>query len=314
MNKYRVNTDEWIEILKKNNLNIIDGNKFKWYIESYNFFNFVKKYSAPLCINNDANKNYYKSNSNSQMIIELFNIDRNLSNIILSDIFSIERKLSTVICKELIFQNEKSIPEISYCKFSDLSNYQIKKLFPKLEKKVFSNKNEEKKYRNNKVRYFKDKFIKKSKDKIFGELFLEFTFGQLCEIVSFLNNYSRKNISKSFLKININKDLSFSFMLTLEMINHLRNLICHNHPIYDINYRKWKDGVYYKTYISNLYSTIFGNEIDSIRLFNVVEIISEISPHETDLIKIFDKKIVKLKEKTNEEFSNEIKIIMNYIY
>ena len=41
MNKYRKDSQEWIDLLKKNNLSITNEEKFKWYIDNYSFFNLV---------------------------------------------------------------------------------------------------------------------------------------------------------------------------------------------------------------------------------------------------------------------------------
>lgn len=56
------------------------------------------------------------------MIIDLFNLDRNLSSLILPDILSIEKKLSTLICKEIIDSNSEKIPNLKNIHFYNLKD------------------------------------------------------------------------------------------------------------------------------------------------------------------------------------------------
>lgn len=56
MDKYRKNSQEWIDLLKEKNLLIPNEENFKWYIDNYNFFNFVKGYSMPFYSNQDTKK------------------------------------------------------------------------------------------------------------------------------------------------------------------------------------------------------------------------------------------------------------------
>ena len=52
--------DEQIKLLEQKELFINDKNRLKWYLQSYNYQNFINGYNDFFMINNDRNKNKYK--------------------------------------------------------------------------------------------------------------------------------------------------------------------------------------------------------------------------------------------------------------
>ena len=316
MNKHREDSNYWIEKLKINNLTITDEKEFKEYIDNYNFFIFVKKYSKLLYKTHNENIPIYKEESNSQMIINLFNLDRRLSTLILEDIFIIERKLSTLIYKEIMNKNLHEIPELNEKYFYNLSDEEFYYIFPRLEKYIFNNNPQNK----SSIIFFKELFFSKKgiKKKMIWNWISELTFGQLCEIFFLLTRDSKKYITYLFFKDFQHNNLYFQFEKTLELIKHMRNIICHNHPIYVLKYKKYKKNQTYpndtnnKKHIIILYNKLFNENIKNIKLYNVVMLINLISPQKKDLCYWFKKEIDSFSSENNIDFSNNIKNFMNY--
>lgn len=305
MDKYRKNSQEWIDLLKEKNLLIPDEEKFKWYIDNYNFFNFVKRYSMPFYSNQDTKKSFYNKNSTSEMIIDLFNLNRNLSCLILADILSIEKKLSTLICKEIIDSNSEKIPNLKNIHFYDLKDDDFYSIFPKIKYAVPN--------REDKIEYLKERLFKngknKNKEKYIWECFLKFDFGQICEIFSYIDTPSKRNIASLFTGFKKNTKFYFEFQKMIELINYFRNMICHNNPIYNINYNQYKKN---KELIICLYKEIFFKEISEIKLFNIINMIVLICPQKTKLYDMTKSRFDVLFSKYNEDFTKNIKKIVNY--
>lgn len=136
MDNHKQNSSEWVKVLKENNLKITDQPKFEWYIDNFNYYNFIKSYNRFFILNSDISLNTYKDNVSSSMIISLFNFDRNVSSIILGDLLSLERKLSTAICNEIIRKNHKRIPKLKEGLFISLEDEDIYTIFPKLKTNI----------------------------------------------------------------------------------------------------------------------------------------------------------------------------------
>ena len=111
MEKYRKNPQEWIDLLKEKNLLIPEVEPCKWYIDNYNFVDFVIRYSMPLYSNQDTKKGCYNKDPTSEMIVDVFNLYREVLCLILADILSIEKKLSTSICQVIIVSNSEKKSE-----------------------------------------------------------------------------------------------------------------------------------------------------------------------------------------------------------
>ena len=112
MDNYKKNSSEWVKLLEENNLKITNHSKLEWYIDNFNYYNFIKSYNRFFISNSDISLNTYKDNVSSWMIISLFNFDRNVSSLILGDLLSLERKLSTAICNEIIRKNHERVPKL----------------------------------------------------------------------------------------------------------------------------------------------------------------------------------------------------------
>ena len=89
--------DDLITKLKNQGLIVWEEQKLLWYIKSYNYQNIIQNFRKPFYKIN----NYFKW-SNSQMIIDLFNFNRNISTIIINDLHDVEMKLSSAISYEIM--------------------------------------------------------------------------------------------------------------------------------------------------------------------------------------------------------------------
>lgn len=121
--------DEQIKLLEQKELFINDKNRLKWYLQSYNYQNFINGYNDFFMINNDRNKNKYKKTASSDGIIELFNFDRLISKYILSSIQNIERMASTALAytiAKIMNDNQLDHGKIFSIKDEDIL---IKKIF-----------------------------------------------------------------------------------------------------------------------------------------------------------------------------------------
>lgn len=304
MEKHRKDSNEWIKELEEKNLIITNKKEFKSYIDSYSFFNFVKKYSKPLYEKSKENTKIYKEGSNSKMIISLFNLDRRLSALILEDIFLIERKLSTLIYREIMDKNLSNIPELNENYFYSLSDENFNSIFPFLEKNVFNIHKRNKKG----VVYLKTEFFEKKgmKNMKIWDWASELTFGELCDIFFLLSIDSKKNITKLFFKHSNDKKFYLEFQQTINLINYTRNIVCHNRQIYDIKYTMEN----YR--IISLYKKLFCKKIKNIRLYNIVMLIDSFSPQKNNLCSLFKNEIELFSSKTTKDFSDEIKVLMNF--
>lgn len=307
MDNHKQNSSEWVKVLKENNLKITDQPKFEWYIDNFNYYNFIKSYNRFFILNSDISLNTYKDNVSSSMIISLFNFDRNVSSIILGDLLSLERKLSTAICNEIIRKNHKRIPKLKEGLFISLEDEDIYTIFPKLKTNIQQNPKLFKKYENNEAKYFKEKFSQKEKKPLWYFV-LELTFGDLVEIFCFLSETSQKKITCLFLKDKKYDKCYFDFRSTLKLINHARNMLCHNSAIYDITYTNYK----HRKNIINLYSKIFNEKITNIKLFNLIKLIEWLTPHNSKLYDISIEKFDYHFKKINIEILEEIKLFTNF--
>ena len=59
--------DEQINLLEEMELSISNKNKLRWYLQSYNYQNFINGYNDFFMINNDRSKNKYKKTQQAQM-------------------------------------------------------------------------------------------------------------------------------------------------------------------------------------------------------------------------------------------------------
>ena len=231
--------DEQIKLLEQKELFIKDKNRLKWYLQSYNYQNFINGYNDFFMINNDRNKNKYKKTASSDGIIELFNFDRLISKYILSSIQNIERMASTALAytiAKIMNDNQLDHGKIFSIKDEDIL---IKKIFiineygnkftdiKKRFKKTFEDNNDKCKNIFSKYNNFVDIPI--------WTLIINATFGN---IIFFLNGLKPNiffNVIKNSNLKNI-KNLSKGEIITLfTILKEIRNRICHNNVLYNIS-------------------------------------------------------------------------------
>lgn len=306
MDNHKQNSSEWVKLLEENNLKITDHSKLEWYIDNFNYYNFIKSYNRFFISNSDITLNTYKDNVSSWMIISLFNFDRNVSSLILGDLLSLERKLSTAICNEIIRKNHERIPKLKEGFFISLEDEDIYIIFPKLKNNIQKNSKLFKIYENNEAKYFKEKFSKKEKEPLWYFV-LELTFGDLVEIFCFLGKSSQKNITHLFLKDKKYNNCYIDFRSTLKLINYARNMLCHNSAIYDITFTNYN----HKKNIINLHYEIFNEKITNIKLFNLIKLIGWLTPHKSELYDLSIKRFYLYLKEIDTEILEEIKSFTN---
>lgn len=272
--KFITSIDEHIKILKNRNLSIPNIKKFKWYITSYNYYNFVNGYNDLLFVNQDRSTNLYKKNTSSEDIIEIFNFDRTISGYILSSILSFERILSSYITiilgQFLCKQSERRNPlnlygeifniDIKHRKFI-FSNY--KKYSDTEIKNIFS-----KNYVRNNKKVLIEKYHNKIENVPIWVLSVYWNFGDVKKIIEYLNNFLQDQLIELIqknLKIQLNREM---FIALITMLTKIRNRCAHNNVIYNFSYMN--DEV--KSFISKN-SLISSNKIN---IFNLVQILDKL--------------------------------------
>lgn len=236
-NKEFKTIDEQIELLKSRGLKIENEDKLKWYLSSYNYQNFINGYNDLFMINEDRSKNKYKPIASSNQIINLFNFDRWLSKNILSIIQNIERKISSSIAYVLAinlnyYNNDKSGNIFKY----EFNNPLIEKMFVKMDfeewNEMKSRLLDDKKINKNEKLY--KKYNSNSEIPIWS-LIIKMSFGDLILILSKVNEnifFQIMKDSKIYNWENLNSKKEI--ILIFKIIKDLRNRICHNNVIYNI--------------------------------------------------------------------------------
>ncbi len=316
MQKKFLSIDQQINLLEDRGLTVYDVEKLKWYLTNYNYQNIINGYNDFFMFNNDRKTNIYKKNINSNMIIALFNFDRKISNLLFPNILNIERKFSTLLCFQIIEQNKTKIPLLEMGKILQCSDAELKIIFPKLEFSNESNnlykksKNDYETIRSCMHSYSANKKVtKKYKGDIkhvpIWILSVNWSFGDAVQIFSFLDGNTKKKIIEEFLPGLKVKGLNNYFEKIMLLISNVRNIICHNGVLYNIDYQ------INKGFISRFYLIIFDKTILNIRLDNIIDIIAKLSSVELHTPKkigsLKDKHIEKLEENIHEETLNHIK-------
>ena len=229
--------NDLITKLKNQGLIVWEEQKLLWYIKSYNYQNIIQNFRKPFYKIN----NYFKW-SNSQMIIDLFNFNRNISTIIINDLHDVEMKLSSAISYE-IMTIIKAPSLISLKEENIIFNVKLNKL-EETYKIIETNFAEIKKKKE-----FKSKNLTNWKTTPLYILSLMWTFGISINIFSILNNSIQKKILQNYFpKI---KDIELdTFKSLLYAFKDLRNKISHNNIIYDFKF-KYKEVIYQLVDIKN---------------------------------------------------------------
>ncbi len=321
--------DKQVELLKMNGLKNANGSKFKWYLKNFGYWIFANEYSLFLKVNNDKNLSVYKKDcAKSDYLISIFNMDRSISNRLFSEICNIERKFSAIICSKILSY---------YCDKSDkhkkgyilsLSNDEILEMFPGLKKFSMIPKNNSDEYpfkKDKKIDTDKNilefkklltKFLdygiaKEANNMNILELSNKWSFGILIKIYSVLPKKIKKEIAYSFLRKDqeIYEDFHIHFEKVMILINHLRNSICHNNVVYTFSYEAHAEKI--SLFCEKILHIKTNKKF--IRIFDIVNIINYLNPHNSNILMLFDKELSKLNKSIDDKISNDILTYMNYV-
>ncbi len=326
--KKYLNIDEQIKLLKNRNLIIKDENKFKYYLKNFSYHNFVNGYNDLLFKNEDRKTNKYKKNASSDDLIEIFNLDRQFSNLILTNILEFERKVSSflidLICNRI---KNKSI-DVFGCVLN-WNNSIISSIFEKynweeLRKELLGNY----KYKNGICSNIRCHDILPIW--IIG---IQWTFGNIKYIISKLNNESFNQfllyLPKEFQKWEKNNINELFFNL-----NKIRNRCSHNNVIYNYQCKNFfpnnfilkKHQISTKEY-NNEYSIFYkidkipkkieNNKNRKIKIYDIVILIDKLNGRNEKnypLEKQINSKIEKIinSKKINKEILNLLINLINY--
>lgn len=293
--------DEQIKHLKENrNLKIINKKKLKTYLSYYNFQNFINAYNDPFMMGFRRSNNLFIDGVNENAIIDLFNFDRTVSNLLLSNIQNIERMFNTAFC----YVVAKELCNYEY-EFGDIYNHTeiiFKQKWLKNAKDIFDDIYER----------FKstDLFKKYSKDRTKIPIWsygIYINYGQLNKLFGYLQDNLQKEIIKFNFKIFKNID---QFLACMETLKNVRNRCCHNNVVYNLKIRKH----------NQIINRVINKKTkhSSVGLYDIVVLIDNINNknnYENNLKKIFLKKANKYIFQ-NKNIINickeEIKKIINY--
>ena len=224
------NNEELISKLINKGLRISDKSKLLWYLQSFNYQNVINGYKKPFLIN-DYYKEYLHS-ATSQMIIDFFNFNRTISNLLIGDLHAIEMKFSTAISIELMEIIRLSHP--TKTAFNALSIEEKEKIFKWKNPERIREISEELQSNFDILKSNKE-FIDESwtswEEVPLYSLSLLWTFGLAIKIFTYLDDEIKKDIlTKHFESLkNLNMN---TFISLLNCFKDLRNKISHNEPIY----------------------------------------------------------------------------------
>lgn len=285
--KKHLTIDQQIELLKSRNLKINNVLKTKWYLERYNYQLIINGYNDPFMESFDRRKNLYDYNSSFESIIELFDYDRMISNIILSEIQNIERTLSHKIAH--IISEKMNLHKKENGKILKIDKQFFKILFK--EKVPFIEfKNEITKY----VDKINDSLFKKYhsniKDIPIWTLCMSWTFGDLIFVFKNLNKNLQKKIITSYENLSWNID---QFIKIMVVLNRIRNRAAHNNVLYNVIIKLDQYMKYFFKINEDLRINFSSN---SLKLYDIVKIINKISNKDKDhreIKKVFIEKTIK---------------------
>lgn len=221
--------DEQIELLIDRGLIITNKSKIKTYLSMYNYQLIINGYNDPFMRDNNRRTNKYFFNSTSQSIIDFFNFDRTISNIVFSNVQSIEKTFSSKIA---YFVSEKMCSlNKDDGKILDEISISWNIIFSPKKTKQYDIKNKIIKYVNeNDKLFFKYVSNHNNKQKInysdipIWVLSLRWTFGFVIDLFKCLNQGIQYKIIKSYshIKSNIGE-----FIKIMEFLLKIRNMTAH---------------------------------------------------------------------------------------
>ena len=226
--------EELISKLINKGLRISDKSKLLRYLQSFNYQNVINGYKKPFLIND-----YYKQylhGATSQMIIDFFNFNRTISNLLIGDLHAIEMKFSTAISIELMKIIRLSHP--TRTAFNALSIEEKKKIFkwknPERMREISDELQNNFNILKSNKEFIDDSWTSWEEVPLYS-LSLLWTFGLAIKLFTYLDDEIKKNVlNKHFWSL---KDLSINTLISLlNCFKDLRNKISHNEPIYQYKF------------------------------------------------------------------------------
>lgn len=287
-------------LIQNRNLTVNNSKKLEFYLSNYNFQNIINGYNDPFMKGFRRANNQFLDNVNQDSIIELFNFDRSISNLLLSNIQNIERKFNTSFCY-IVAQtmNDNGFSNGDIMNALDL---------------VF------KKQRINESRCILNEVYQRSINNILFKKYEEqpqlipiwtygiyFSFGDLLKLFTCL----KKEIQIMIIKFNFCCFQNTNdFIEIMWIIKNIRNRCCHNNVVYNLKIKN-------NNVKLNQFIDINNNKNNSIKLYDFILLldkVNNINKYENTLKSVFQKKIDKFLKSNNipDICKNEILKIMNY--
>lgn len=293
--------EKQIQHLEHNrNLTINNSKKLEFYLSNYNFQNIINGYNDPFMKGFRRQNNQFLDDINENAIIDLFNFDRSISNLLLSNIQNIERKFNTSFCYIVAqVMNNNNLPN------GDIINH-LDIIFKKI--KI----NESRKILNNVYKVSSNNILFKKYNKqpslipiwTYG---IYFSFGDLLKLFKNL----KEEIQVMIIQFNFCcfKNTN-DFITIMSIIKNIRNRCCHNNVVYNLKIKK--TNIKLNQFINNNH-----NKYNSIKLYDFVLLldkVNNINKYENSLKSVFQKKLDKFLKSNNipEICKNQILKITNY--
>lgn len=293
--------EEQIQHLEHNrNLTINNSKKLVFYLSNYNFQNIINGYNDPFMKGFRRQNNQFLNDVNEDAIIELFNFDRTISNLLLSNIQNIERKFNTSFCYIVAqIMNNNNLPN------GDIMNHLDIVFKP-------AKINNSKEILDNVYNASCNNILFK-KYKKYESLIPIWTYGIYFSFGDLLKLFKNLKEEIQFMIIQFNfccfKNVN-DFTTIMSIIKNIRNRCCHNNVVYNLKIKK--TNIKLNQFIESKH-----NKYNSIKLYDFVLLldkVNNINKYENSLKSIFKKKIDKLLKSKNipEICKNQILKIINY--
>lgn len=232
MNKPFKTFDEQIDILEERKLTVKNPNKLKWYLQTFNYQNFISGYNDPFMQNFTRSTNVYREDASDLAIIDLFNFDRSLSSLLFSNIKQVESQLNTAITHEIArVLNENNYPNGNILKALEDTNilpyiFQAGVNKDSIRKTLLGNF-------GNKETKLSKKYPLTDNDVPIWVLSIFWSFGDAIYIFKKMNKKLKRIIvEKYFYKKFENSDTLYKTLMWLKMV---RNSACHNNVLYNLS-------------------------------------------------------------------------------
>lgn len=232
MNKTYKTFDEQIEILKSRNLSINNSGKLKWYLQTFNYQNFINGYNDPFMQNFTRSTNIYRDDASDLAMIDLFNFDRSLSTLLFSNIKQIESQLNTAITHEIArVLDENNYPNGNILNVINDTNI-MRKIFKKDVNILTLKKSVKGKFGDKETNLWK-KYKQNYKDTPIWVLSIFWSFGDIIFIFKNLRKQLKRLILEKY--FNNKFDNSDALYKTLIWLKTVRNSACHNNVVYNLS-------------------------------------------------------------------------------